>query len=178
MMKIVGIVFLILILNACTANEQNKTKTSTYFDVKGYFEREASRLNGLNLKIDKSVEINSDVERKRVHIKDFKNELSTFISADINKSSWKGSFSVKKDPSTERYSTINEKIPVKMVEVHYQNQKIRWIQIVSVTNNILYHSSDTLNYFPDSLYEIKKTQKIKLLNRKVYVVVGKLISSS
>ena len=172
-MKLAGIGFLILILSACTANEQNKTQTGGYFDLKGYFEKEAIRLNTLSLQIDKSVEVNGNGEQKRVKIKDFKNELGTFITSDINKSSWRGSFSVKKETNTESYTTVNAKIPVKKVEIHYLNQKIKWIQIIAITDNILYHSSDTLTYYPDSLYEIKKTQKIKLLKEKKYVISGR-----
>ena len=174
-MKFAGIGFFILILSSCTANEQNKTQTGTYFNLKGYFEKEADRLNKLSLQIDKSVEINGNGEQKLVKIKDFKNELSTFIASDINKSSWRGSFSVKKEASIERYTTLNEKIPVKKVEIRYLNEKIKQIQIIALTNNILYHSSDTLTYYPDSLYEIKKTQKIKLLKEKKYIIKGKLL---
>jgi len=40
--------------------------------------------------------------------------------------------------------------------------------------NILYSSGDTLVYYPDSLYEIRKHQKIKLLAQKTYQITGKL----
>ena len=172
-MKFAAIGLVVLVLGGCAANEQNKPQSAAYFDLKGYFEKEATKLNKLNLEIDKSVAINGSAEQKIVKIKDFNKELSTFIASDINKLSWRGSFTVKKDANAERYITINDKIPVKQIEIHYLNKKIKQIQIVSVTDNILYHSSDTLNYFPDSLYEIRKTQKIKLLKKKVYVVVGK-----
>jgi hypothetical protein len=172
-MKLASIGFLILILSACSTNEQSKPQMGAYFNVKGYFEKEAARLNRLNLQIDKSVEVNGIGERKRVRIKDFKNELSTFIGSDINKSSWRGSFSVKKEANIERYTTKNEKIPIKRLEIYTLNQKIKWIQIIALTDNILYHSADTLTYYPDSLYEIKKTQKIKLLNEKKYSIKGK-----
>lgn len=171
-MKLAGIGFLIIVCSACTANEQ-KVQIDSYFNLKKYFEKEADRLNKLNLRIDKSVSINNDIEKKQVKIKDFKNEFSTFIASDINKASWKGMFKVNQKENSLLYTTENEKIPVKKVEVHYLNKKLTSIQIILVTDNILYHSLDTLNYFPDSLYEIKKLQKIKLIKEKKYVIRGR-----
>lgn len=170
-MKFRHFAFLIFILSSCNLNEQ-KVAVEPYFDLKSYFEMEAQRLNKLNLQIDKSVSINGNVEHKKVSIKSFEKEFSAFIAADINKGSYKGSFSVKKEAETESYIAENEKIPIKKVEIIYLDNKPKSILIVTETNNILYHSSDTLSYFPDSLYEIKKTQKIRLLKEKKYVIRG------
>ena len=172
-MKVTGLCFLVVLLYSCTPNEQNKSQKIAYFNIKGYFEKEAERLNGLNLKMHKTVSIDGVKEHKLVKIHDFKNELNTFISSDINKGSWKGAFTVKKEGDLALYMSENEKVPVKRVEIRYQNNKVKSIQIFIKTANILYHSSDTLNYYPDSLYEIRKTQKIKLLKEKKYIVIGK-----
>lgn len=172
-MKLVGIGFLILILSSCVQEDQNKKEIETYFSLKNYFENEAERLNKFDLGVDKLVAIDGETEHKQILINDFKNELSIFIDADINKASWRGAFTVKKAEGVEIYTTKNEKIPVKKVEIHYQKNKLKSIQILVITKNILYNSSDTLTYFPDSLYQIKKTQKIKLLKEKKYIVIGK-----
>ncbi len=172
-MRLTGIGLLILLLSACTAKEQRKVQDETYFNVRSYFEKEAERLNKLNLQLDKLVSIGKDVEQKKVSIKDFNKELSTFINSDINKASWRGAFTVKKERNSELYTTENEKIPVKRVEIQYQKNKIRSIKIAIASENILYHSTDTLTYFPDSLYEIKKTQKIRLLKEKKYIILGR-----
>ncbi|MBC7614963.1 MAG: hypothetical protein H7202_02740 [Pedobacter sp.] len=172
-MRLTGICFLIFLLHSCTPTEQNKTQKAAYFSLKNYFEKETERLNGLNLQIHKTVAINGINEHKLVKINNFKNELNTFISSDINKASWRGAFIVKKDEHLALYTTENKKIPVKKLEIRFQNNKVKSIQIFLRTVNILYYSSDTLTYFPDSLYEIKKTQKIKLLKEKKYVVIGK-----
>ena len=173
MMRLTGLCFLIFLSYSCTQNEQNKTQKVAYFSLKNYFETEAERLNALNLQIHKTVAINDVNEHKLVKINNFGNELNTFISSDINKASWRGAFIVKKDEHLALYTTENKKIPVKKLEIRYQNNRIKSIQVFLRTANILYHSSDTLTYFPDSLYEIKKTQKIKLLKEKRYVVIGK-----
>jgi hypothetical protein len=171
------IYLLALFLISCTQKEQEKTSAKIYFDVKGYFEKEAKRLDNNKALVHKSVAINGITEQKTIHIPDFKNELGSFISSDINKASWRGSFNVKKDKDLTVYTTTEEKIPVKKIEVRMQNDKPVYIKILVVNTNILYTSSDTLAYFPDSLYEIKKTQKIKLLKEKKYAVIGKFISN-
>jgi len=173
-MKLAGVGLLILTLSSCVQKEQNKTQVETYFNLKSYFEKEADRLNNLHLQLDKSVTINGETERKQVKINDFKNELNVFIAADINKASWRGAFTTTKTADLERYTTNNEKIPVKKVEINYQNNKIKSVQVLVVVNNILYHSIDSLTYFPDSLYMVNKTQKIKLIKEKKYIVVGRL----
>ncbi len=172
-MRLAGIGLLILLLSACAQKEQKKAQSETYFNLRSYFEKEAERLNKLNLQLDKLVAIGEDVEQKKVNIKDFNRELSTFINSDINKASWRGAFTVKKERNLELYTTENEKIPVKRVEIQYQNNRIRSIKIDIATENILYRSTDRLTYFPDSLYEINKIQKIKLLKEKKYSVIGK-----
>ncbi len=177
-MKLIIFSFLIVFISSCTQKEQNKVQIKSYFDLKGYFEKEADRLNKTKSKINKSVAINGETEHKIVKIEDYKAELSSFISSDINKASWKGAFNIQKKGNSTIFSTSNEKIPIKKLEVQYVNNKIRFIQILIETDNILYHSIDSLTYFPDSLYEIKKIQKIKLLKEKKYVVVGKFTSNS
>lgn len=177
-MRLAVIGFLILILGSCVRDEQNKAQIETYFNLKSYFKSEANRLNKLHLHVDKAVAIDGETERKQIQINDFKNELSIFIDADINKASWRGEFTVKKEGEAELYTTKNEKIPVKNVEIRYQKNKLKSIQILVITKNILYVSSDILTYFPDSLYEIKKTQKIKLLKEKRYSVIGRFILNS
>lgn len=143
-----------------------------YFDIKGYFEKEADRLLKLNLSISKTVSVNQEDEQKKVRIKDYKKELSAFISSDINKASWRGAFVELKNSNLTSYRTDNAKIPVKKIEITYDESSISSIRIIAETTNILYASRDTLIYYPDSLYQIKKTQKIKWLKEKSYKVIG------
>ncbi len=172
-MKLATIGFLFIVLCSCSSKEQNKPQIAAYFNVKNYFEKEAARLDNLHRPIQKTVVINGVAETKQIKIESFSDELGTFINSDINKASWRGSFTVKKASNLELYHTDNEKIPVKNVQIQYKNNSVKSIQIIVSTTNILYHSIDTLNYYPDSLYEIKKTQKIRLIEEKRYSVIGK-----
>lgn len=160
-----------------SCNQQKEAEANTdllYFDTKGYFEKEALRLKKINPVVQKSVFINGSVESKSTKIDDWEKELSIFVDADINKTSWKGSFKISKTPDTENYISDNRKIPVKRITVVKLDNKITSIKIIRENKNIIYHSADTLSYYPDSLYEIRKQQKIKMLNPKKYIITGKL----
>ncbi len=176
-MKFTALGFLVIFFCSCAQKEQNILQSEPYFNIKDYFEKEADRLTKLNLVVHKTASIDGVNEKKDVKISDYKKELNTFITSDINKASWRGAFTVKKDEDQVLFTTENEKVPVKKVQIHFENNKVKSIQIVVKTINILYHSADTLTYFPDSLYEIKKTQKIKLLKEKKYRVIGRFTSN-
>ena len=176
-MKFTNLVFLIIFFCSCTQQEQKKYQNGNYFDIKNYFEQEANRLTPLHLMVNKTVSIDGKSEERKIKISDFNKELNIFISSDINKASWRGEFKVNKRENETTYTTENIKIPVKNVRIQFDNNAVKSIRIVVKTDNILYHSTDTLNYIPDSLYQIKKTQKIKLLKKKEYNIVGRFISS-
>lgn len=117
--------------------------------------------------------VNGQSEEKNIKINNWEKEFESFIAADINKASWRGSFKVQKDNLTTIYLTQNEKIPVKKVEITYLKDKIYGIKIFITTTNRLYTSKDSLVYYPDSLYQIKKLQDIKLMDPKTYQVTGR-----
>lgn len=164
---------LVVFYSSCTLKEQDKTSAPHYFDLDSYFKAEAQRLSKANLQIDKTVMVNGQSEEKNVKINNWEKEFESFISADINKASWGGSFKIQKDSATTVYLTQNEKIPVKKVEITYHKDKIYGIKIFITTTNRLYTSKDSLVYYPDSLYQIKKLQDIKLMGPKTYQVTGR-----
>ncbi|RZL36844.1 MAG: hypothetical protein EOO96_06180 [Pedobacter sp.] len=162
-------------LAGCNQREESKANTDfLYFDVSGYFKKEAVRLKKLNPDVTKAVSVNGKIEKKTIKIKDWTKELAIFSNADINKASWKGSFKIEKSNLLERYTSDNKKIPVKNVSIGKTGNKVNRVEIVISNKNILYSSGDTLVYYPDSLYEIRKHQKIKLLAQKTYQITGKL----
>lgn len=164
---------LVVIYSSCNLKEQDKASSKSYFDLDRYFKSEVSRLTKANLIIDKTVIVNAKSEEKKVNIKNWEKELESFISADINKAAWRGSFKIKKNKSSEVYLNDNEKIPVKKVEITYRNNKISAIKIFITNTNRLYTSKDSLSYYPDSLYQIKKVQQIKLMDQKIYQITGR-----
>lgn len=163
-----------LFFGACDSAAPKKQPSSLqYFDLSGYMAKEAARLKLLNPEISKTVMVNHTEEHKKLKIKDWQKELSAFSDADINKSAWKGLFQLHKAKDSETYLSDHEKVPVKLLSIQYRAGKIYKIQVLNSNSNTLYTSKDTLSYFPDSLYEIKKNQHIRLLNEKNYRITGR-----
>ncbi|WP_406823542.1 hypothetical protein [Pedobacter sp. KACC 23697] len=164
-----------LALFSCNQRKEAEANTDlVYFDIKGYFEKEISRLQKLNPIVNKTVSVNGAVESKSSKIADWSKELAIFVNADINKTSWKGSFKTKKQNGVDIYTSDHKKIPIKKISITWKDKKADIIEIIIDNKNILYRSQDTLTYCPDSLYSIKKQQKIRLLKDKKYSVIGKL----
>ncbi len=175
MIKKLSILAFALALFSCNQQKEAEANTSlSYFDVKGYFGKEISHLQQLNPNVDKTVSINGVSEHKTAKITDWTKELAIFVNADINKTSWKGSFKASKQDGADIYTSDSKKIPIKKVSVMQGGEKVDKVEIIIDNKNILYQSQDTLTYYPDSLYIIKKNQKIRLLNEKKYLVIGKL----
>lgn len=165
---------LLLLCSGCgdpmAAGQKN---AHTYFDLKGYIEQESNRLGRSNPTVHKTVMVNDSSESKELKIKDWKKELSAFSDADMNRAAWKGLFQVKKTGEQETYTSDQKKVPVKQVTLTRRNGQLYGLQILIRNSNALYTSADTLSYYPDSLYEVKKTQNIRLLSEKNYRITGK-----
>jgi hypothetical protein len=173
MIKAAPFFMLLALTVSCNLKETEVTHAKTYFDVKGYFEKEADRLAKKHQQVEKSVAINNEKETKKIVIRDWKREFSAFINADINKDSWRGAFQLSSTADAKTYVTTDVKIPVKKLTIIEENGNLKSIQIFIQGESNLYTSQDTLSYFPDSLYVIKKAQKIRLLERKKYEIIGR-----
>lgn len=164
---------ILLVLLGCNPTEKSQKNALNYFDLKSYFDKEALRLNKSNPLLSKTVEVNQQTETKEIHITDWAKEFSVFSAADINRNAWKGLFNAKHTDQQYLYTSDHEKVPVKEVLVIKKNGQVHGIRILVNYNNILYTSADTLSYYPDSLYEVKKKQQIRLLSEKNYTITGK-----
>lgn len=159
---------------ACTVpDKQDEPKKIVYFDVQAFFNKEIKRLSELNPTVYKTVSENGQQESKQLKINDWKRELKLFLAADINKAAWRSAFKIDKSDSLTTYTSLDEKIPIKKLSIIKLKDKVIEIEVINVNYNILYKATDTLNYYTDSLYRIKKTQNIKLLSPKTYEVTGK-----
>jgi hypothetical protein len=164
---------LILFVCSCSSKEDKIAQTKSYFDVKGYFNNEIVRLGKKNQAVEKAVSINGAKEEQKITITNWKQELQSFLDADINKASWKGSFNLVKTGNLSTYTSQSDKIAVKKLEVKFDGKEVKSIKMFINNVNNLYTSQDSLSYFPDSLYQIKKTQHIKLLEAKNYEIIGR-----
>lgn len=163
----------LLFFYGCKPAKEEQKHSLNYFDLKGYFAKEAVRLNKSNPGLTKTVMVNGAAETKQIRLGDWQKELAAFSDVDINRSAWAGLFSVTRNNERELYTSDDEKVPVKEVLVLKKDNKLYGIRVLVKNTNILYSSSDTLSYYPDSIYQVKKKQHIKLLAEKNYSITGK-----
>jgi len=162
---------LITLLPSCKPDNIQDGK-ATYFDLKGYFNTDIKRLSKLNHPILKSVTHNDVTETKRVIINNWELELNLFIQSDINKPAWQNSYTVENTGNAIFYRAKTPDLKTRFIAINKNGNKIKWILIYNYTKNMLYQTSETLSYFPDSVYIIKKYQKVRVLKANRYLIKG------
>jgi hypothetical protein len=174
MRKILAFAFLVLSLAACQQKEISN-KQIEYIDLQRFFSAEASRLNGLKPTFTKTVCINGKKESKVLNKSiDWQKELSVFKEADINKPAFKGMYQIRTLPNKTIYTSNSKNAPVKRIEVEFGDaKKPTGVRIFQLTKNMIYQSTDTLSYYPDSVYSIHKKQVVRILGTTVYSINGK-----
>lgn len=165
---------ILLYTTSCTEDKKAPDSQNAYFDIGGFFTTEAARLNNQTPQVLKLVNHNGKIEEKTVKVADWKRELDLFISSDINKPSWKNSYSIEKNKNVTVYTALDTSLKVRKIRLQRKGKKIASIEINSRVKNEIYNSEETLNYYPDSLYSIIKEQNVKGLGNNTYEIKGKI----
>src|SRR5690606_35895710 len=103
--RALGLFTIVFLLSSCSENKSTPIAGAlNYFDIKGYFAKEASRLSEKNNIIYKEILKDNKKGAKNIRIKDWMKEFSLFTESDINKPSWASSYSLKNNIDTLIYS--------------------------------------------------------------------------
>ncbi|GAA4337244.1 hypothetical protein GCM10023149_46600 [Mucilaginibacter gynuensis] len=160
-------------LYSCRPDVKETGSEKRFFDVSAYFKNEAVRLTKLNPAVTKSASHNNDTQTQKVHIKNWTAELDLFTISDINKPSWRDSYTIANSgDSLIIYKAKLPELKTKEILVRKHSGKVDLVMIYNHTDNLLYQSSEKLTYFPDSLYLIEKRQSVKLLGTNKYKIEG------
>ncbi|MEP7168243.1 MAG: hypothetical protein ABI855_02625 [Bacteroidota bacterium] len=149
---------------SCENSKPDKTTSITYFDLKSYFEKQASELSKNNFRVKKFVLKDTASEEKVFEHPDWKEELKPFSECDINKPSWKNSYSI--DSSSDagtlciKYMAKDSTLKIKNINFCFEHDSLTFIRIEKWTDNMYYDHFITLNYFPMKAYTIQSSQKI------------------
>ena len=148
-------------------------KKANFFDLSGYFTKEAARLNARNKPVFKTVEHNGDFEGKKILIRDWNAELSLFKNSDINKPAWSSSYGIYGNNGITIYMAKDIDLRTRRIMIKQENGKVKWIVIYNhAPKNLLYDSFEKLTYIPDSLYLIEKRQSVRVLGTNRYRIKG------
>jgi len=168
-----GYIGLVLILaTACKPDIKETGAALKYFDIKGYFTAETSRLKKLDKPVVKTVTHNGASETKTIHINNWGTELDLFIGSDINRPAWKDSYTITCSDNFFIYKAKFPELKMRQMVIKKDKDVVKWILIFNRTKNILYQTTEKLSYFPDSLYLIEKDQKVRLMRKNKYKVQG------
>lgn len=168
-----AVIFIVTNSIGCKPNAVSKKNELKYFDLKGYFISEAARLTLKNKAVEKAATYNKSTESKTIFIQNWEREFDFFISSDINKPSWKDSYTIEKSEDLLIYRAKFKELKLREMIVKIVDNKIKWVFVYNTVNNVLYYSSEQLSYFPDSLYQIEKQQKVKFLNKNYFRIKEK-----
>ncbi|UKJ06535.1 hypothetical protein [Solitalea lacus] len=170
-----SLLLVVVTISACTNSINKKPNTSTYFDLKEYFENEAKRLNRENPKVEKTVNDNGKQETKAVLNTIWLNELSVFINSNINKPAWSKSYSVTSTDSTEEYKALDSSLKTQFIKISKGKTGIDKIFIQNHTTNELYELDEKLYYESKKIYRIERVQKATMLKESTFSIVGKFL---
>jgi hypothetical protein len=70
------------------------------------------------------------------------------------------------------YQAKTPDLRTRRIVIGKNGDKVKWILILNLTKNLLYQNSERLTYFPDSLYQIIKIQKVRVMSKDTYTIQG------
>lgn len=146
-----------------TAESQITNNKITFFDLKGYFEKEIQRLNQAQPKVQKKVMLNDKVEEKQPDRLDFATELGIFVESDINRRDWMDKYHadstfVNSTLTAIRYTSLDNKLRTRQLDVEFEQNKVSKIHILNGAKTMVAGSQQELTYLPTEGYFIQSLQ--------------------
>jgi hypothetical protein len=185
MMRLFPIIFslIFLSLSSCLAPSEKKKGDQVYFDLKGYFEKEAKRLNANKLlRFEKAISYEAKEETRTISEIDWNEELSMFFSYDLNKAAYLGKFQIdsveKEGQLFINYSALDKKINVKSLSiVKNPDGSIEQITIDEAGKNSLHRFEKKLTYNPSTGYSVQGEQKTLTSGKRQFSIKVEFVSA-
>lgn len=157
---------------ACRPDVQRAKGRLVYFDIKGFFTADAARLNQKHVTVTKTVIHNGDAQTKKINNVNWVNEFNLFINADINNPAWSNSYTIQHAKGLIVYKAKTPDLKTRSIIIKKEGDKVKWLIIYNHATNMLYENVEKLTYFPDSVYQISKSQKVRFLGKNLYSIKG------
>lgn len=142
-------------------------------DIPAYFQAEISRLTAADPVVIKTVKKDDIEETKELKVGSWENELSSYLSIDLNKPAYIGL--LKKDSTDNKvtFTISNPNIDISLVEIGYEQGEPVAFTIKRTVKNSLYQTEETLNYKRNESYSLDKTQSVVALDDNHYYIEGR-----
>ncbi len=172
-------------LNSCKDAEQDMTHEKVFYDVRGFIEMQAAQLNQLKPEVFKITEMGSDKNEITTRNIDWTKELELFAQADINKPSYRQSYTTsRQDSNTYIYiSKEGDRLAVRQltIRVDETDQPVSMEAKVKTENklyasekNIMLKCEKVQNQFRITSYRISGFQKLVMMDEKPFLVQSKI----
>lgn len=165
-------IFLFIGILLCMACHQDTPPASTpkeaiFFDLPAFFHQEIDLLQKDVIGLQKTATINGQKETKQISEFDLKQELSSFINADINKATWKDQYQVDSIWQAQQlqsihYKALNKKLKTQKVLITFEEGEVAAIEIEKGIDNMAVRADQVLTYFSRQGYKVNKEQSLVL----------------
>lgn len=162
-----------------TLSSTNEKSPNNYFSLKDFFEKEMVQLADNQVNLHKTVFLDEASETKDLSTVDWKNELSLFAAADINKAAWKDKYKVD---STRQANVLEVSYVAKekdlrtqslSLKINHRTQTVTEVFINKKIKNIVYEIEEELNYVVAEGYSISAKQTVLMTGKKNFKVEGR-----
>lgn len=159
---------------ACSSESTEATKqVNSQLNIPAFFTKEIAALQKRNPAVVKTVKKDSVSETKTVHIENWTNELASFAAVDLNKPAYAGFLKKDSVAGVVTYTSTKPSLDIKSVRIQYTPEgTLSELRMEKQVDNLLYRTEETLIYFPNKRYELKKKQHVLLLGDKYYHIAG------
>ena len=162
-------------LTACIDVPTNVAKHDlAFFDLKNYFNDEIKNLSQIK-QAKKSVSINGVEEELIKDSLNFEEELSVFLSSDINRIAWIDKYKVDSlkingQLQSITYSALDEKLKTQSLIISYKNEGVDNISIKNNRSSLVSNSIQELEYRVGKGYSILSRQNTTMTNERLLKV--------
>lgn len=174
------IVLAVILGKGCTSGADEQPRTlgnAPYFSLEAYFGEEVERLQRQAPTVRKTVMKDEESEERELTISNWANELELFSLSDINMDAWIGKYEVDSTANRVEYRATDPELRTRRIVITRSDDgSIRHIQIANEATNMLYASTEQLDYYPDSLYVIEKHQDIRWWSNHTYTIKGHILA--
>lgn len=184
LIKVTGFSLFCCFLLAACAGEEKQNRDSVFFDTHGFISNQIEQLEKINPRVDRQNQLQDQNEEITLSDVDWKSELELFLTSDINKSSYLGSYTITKiDSLTTEYLLIEgETLPVKKMRVQLnQNnglpQKMevelyRKNKLFDMEKNLVLSAGDVNGQWLIEKYQISGYQEVLFLGKNSFAIKG------
>jgi hypothetical protein len=171
---------------ACESDVEQNDEIKTYFDLKGFVENQIVELNDKKPMVTKIAGLGKQRVTNKVNDIDWKKELELFVQADLNKPSYRQSYTIeRKDSSTFEYHLKpNVELPVHYLKIMTDTSVHQPIYVKALfeSENKIYKSEKSIeltrtqrnNVWELSSYEVHGYQKLIFMDRKDFDIIAKI----